>query len=290
MIKVWLALTIILLSVYVQAQDPFVGHFVDQQQTATIRLQRVGDNYQGHMTGGQLTYQLWGQRNGNILSGQISSGGMSFPLYAEDQGNFLMFMIAGVPVQFFRRENVTGGQPPQQQGYPDQSHSQDQNPTSQNQVPPYRTPQHNVPPYNQTQSSYPQTGSSQTNNAAQQIAGARMHWITKTSILSSSSGGAYGEIDFCSNGQFLDYSESSVSVQGGTYNYNTGQYSSSAGAASTSNSQGRWQVTNENGELLLVMNYHNGNTYSYYVSNVLDGSWRDGQYKYAMDWGKAQCQ
>ncbi len=270
------ALTILLFSCKVDAQnnDPYVGTFVDQQQSTAIVLNAVNNGYQGVIASGNMSFTLTAQRVGNQLQGQIISGmGTNLPWSAQIQGDQLHIYASGMSTVYYRMANngqLTGRQ------------------NTTNNTQPYAGQQQN--PYSQNPSNSGNSGRSNLSNSreAQKIAGSRLYWHRKASVLSSA-GGAYGEIDFCPNGMFLDYSEASMSVEGGTYDYNTGDHAAWAGVAGNQRSSGRWTITNSQGQQALVLQYNNGNTATYYLNNVMSGSWYIGRVKYAMDWGKGQC-
>ena len=129
-----------------------------------------------------------------------------------------------------------------------------------------------------------------SSNEAQRIAGSKLHWYQEASIFASS-GGAYGEIDFCSDGTFRDYSESSVMVEAGPDNYNREYYDQmgSAGAASVSRSSGYWTIVKYQGVAYVGIQYSTGATASAPLTQVMSGTWYVGKRKYAMGWGKGQC-
>jgi hypothetical protein len=178
----------------------------------------------------------------------VIADGQPVPFVAESHGSFLVYTIEGVGYKFYRFE-------------PDTSEA-------------------TQPNAQQAQTPHPQLS-----GAAEQIARSRLYWNQKRSIIASS-GGAYGEIDFCTNGNFWDSSESSVNVQVKDY---TGDTLASAGAASAGSYTGRWNIEQRDGQPSLVLYYANGGTYYYYLSTVMGGSWRDGSYKYAMEWGTSRC-
>lgn len=125
---------------------------------------------------------------------------------------------------------------------------------------------------------------------AQRIGGSRLYWYREASIIATS-GGAYGEIDFCPDGTFRDYSESSVMVEAGPDNYNREYYDKmgSAGYASNSRSSGYWTIVNYQGVPYVGIQYASGGSNSAPLSQVMGGTWYVGKTKYAMDWGKGQC-
>jgi len=271
-----IASMILLMSCQVGAQngDPFTGTFVDQQNSTALVLNADGSNYQGVISSGYVSFNLTAQKVGEQLQGQIHSGvGTSVPWTAQINGNQLFFSSSGATTTFFRMahngQNTgnTGynGGSAQYPGYPQQQPQQG-NTSYQN-----------------------QGGASVSGPEASKIAGSRLYWFRKASVLATG-GGAYGEIDFCSNGTFKDYSESSVTVEGGSRDYNTGQNSAWAGGASWERGSGRWTITNVQGQRSLVLQYNNGNNVTYQINNVMSGSWYIGRVKYAMDWGKGQCQ
>ncbi len=110
------------------------------------------------------------------------------------------------------------------------------------------------------------------------VDGIRVFWI-QTSILSNS--GASGFVHFCPGGAVYTSSEGSFSVQGG---------SAWAGGAHTSAADGSWNVTQEPEGAYVNIQFGDGSTGDYWVSDLIGGqSWRVGQYKYAAEQGRATC-
>jgi hypothetical protein len=241
------------------AHDPFAGYFVDEQRTVAVQMENFEGTYSGVMTDGEsVFYELTARSDGGRLVGEVVADGQPVPFVAENHGGFLVYRIEGVGYKFYRFEPEA---------------------TTETQ------PSHGTQGQQQPQAANPQP-SPQLGGAAGQIARSRLYWNQKRSIIASS-GGAYGEIDFCSNGYFWDSSESSVNVQVRDY---TGDTLASAGAASAGTYTGRWNIEQRDGQPSLVLYYGSGGTYYYYLSTVMGGSWRDGSYKYAMEWGTSRCQ
>ncbi len=231
------------------ANDVFTGYFVDEQRTVAVEMEYFEGAYSGVMTdGADVFYELVARLDGTRLVGQVIADGQPVAFVAENHGSFLVYTIDGVGYKFYRFEPDTSEttQPSEQQA---------------------------------------QTSNPQVSGAYGQIARSRLYWNQKRSIIASS-GGAYGEIDFCGNGNFWDSSESSVNVQVKDY---TGDTIASAGAASSGSYTGRWNIEQRDGQPSLVLYYASGGTYYYYLSTVMGGSWRDGSYKYAMEWGTSRC-
>ena len=158
------------------ANHVFTGYFVDEQRTVAVEMEYLEGAYSGIMTdGADIFYELIARLDGTRLVGRVIADGQPVPFTAENHGSFLVYTIDSVGYRFYRFEPDTSAaaQPGRQQA----------------------------------QASKPQASS-----AAEQIARSRLYWNQKRSIIASS-GGAYGEIDFCSNGNFWDSSESSVNVQ-----------------------------------------------------------------------------
>ena len=236
------------------ANHVFTGYFVDEQRTVAVEMEYFEGAYSGVMTdGGDIFYELIARLDGTRLVGRVIADGQLVPFTAESHGSFLVYTIDGVGYRFYRFEPGTSEA---------------------------AQPSHASPNQQQTQASNPQVS-----NAFAQISRSRLYWNQKRSIIASS-GGAYGEIDFCSNGNFWDSSESSVNVQVKDY---TGDTLASAGAASAGSYTGRWNIEQRDGQPSLVLYYASGGTYYYYLSTVMGGSWRDGSYKYAMEWGTSRC-
>jgi hypothetical protein len=241
------AVLLLLVSAAVSAADPFSGHFVDEQRTVAIEIENFDGTYNGVMTDGV-----------NIF----------YELVAKSDGTRLVGQVIadGQSIPFVAEDHgshfvytIDGV------GYKFYRFESDAG----------------APSPQQSQSPNPPAS-----GAAQQIARSRLYWNQKRSIIASS-GGAYGEIDFCSNGYFWDSSESSVNVQVKDY---TGDTLASAGAASSGSYTGRWNIEQRDGQPSLILYYGNGSTYYYYLSTVMGGSWRDGSYRYAMEWGTSRCQ
>lgn len=122
-------------------------------------------------------------------------------------------------------------------------------------------------------------------DATARISGSKLIIAGSGSIFNPGSLSSWTEIDFCSGGAFVDYSESFASVDGGTRDYNTGQWSDNVSSASVQNASGSWRVTSSE----LLLNYNSGSTVSYNLPDVLNGSWENRNFRFAMDWGNGQC-
>ncbi|MEM8967887.1 MAG: hypothetical protein AAGE93_15825 [Bacteroidota bacterium] len=133
-----------------------------------------------------------------------------------------------------------------------------------------------------------QVNPNQPNQATDRIAGSVLHIYTPASIFSSY-GGAYSRLDFCPGGHFVNFSEVSLHVEGGPYDYNTGQYVSEVDIASTNQYTGTWKIEEAQGQSYLVLYYRDGSTAIYELNLVMDGSWQRGKTEFAMEWNKGQC-
>jgi hypothetical protein len=128
----------------------------------------------------------------------------------------------------------------------------------------------------------------QPDQAAEQIAGSVLPIYTPASIISSY-GGAYRRIDFCPGGYFFNFSEAPLQVEGGPYDYTTGQYVSGVEVASSNQHTGTWAIQEAQGQSYLVLYYRDGSTATYEIDLVMGGSWKYGKTEFAMEWGKGQC-
>lgn len=279
-----------------QNQDIFSGTFMDQQQGIGMVLEEAQDGYRGYMVFAGYKFPVYAQRKGNYLNGQMSNNnGGTMPFEASAGSNELIVKIMGQEGRLQRVDmnEIYQNAGVQAQSYNDYSASYPQNNSSgynqayssgynQNQNQNYSSG------YSQTQQSYSNSGS-QYANLRQRIAGSKLYRMNKGSILSGSSNYSYSEISFCSNGYFSNNTESTVGVQGGNYDYNTGQYDAYAGAASSGNYGGRWEITNVQGRPSLVLYHNGGYTWTFALQNVQNGSWNEGRTKYAMEWGKGNC-
>ena len=124
--------------------------------------------------------------------------------------------------------------------------------------------------------------------ATARIEGARLHIMTRSSMLISERSSAYSEIDFCPGGVFFDRTETSVRV-GGRYNAAKGGREASASGASLRKSSGTWSVVEGTEGARLRILYRSGNAAEYAVAEVLSGAWRRARTRFAMGWNKAEC-
>jgi len=125
--------------------------------------------------------------------------------------------------------------------------------------------------------------------AHQRIGGSKLIIASVGSIISSYNVSSWTELDFCPNGYFVDFSESYVHVEGSSRNPNTGQPTITATSANASNATGAWGIMEIQGQPALVLQYQNGSTVTYSLEDVMSGSWEQGRFRFAMDWGKGQC-
>ncbi|MEO0333742.1 MAG: hypothetical protein AAF223_19055 [Bacteroidota bacterium] len=126
------------------------------------------------------------------------------------------------------------------------------------------------------------------NNAVDRIAGSAFHIFTSSSPWSENSHSSYHKVDFCPNGHFMRFFETSLIVEGGPTNYNgervTGVYAASNGLTS-----GVWGITEVNGQSMLILQFDEGYTWEYELEKILEGGWKVGRTRFAMDWDKGVC-
>ncbi|MEM9671059.1 MAG: hypothetical protein ACFB15_29925 [Cyclobacteriaceae bacterium] len=125
-------------------------------------------------------------------------------------------------------------------------------------------------------------------NAAARISGSAFHIYTSPGPWSDSSTSSYHKVDFCPNGHFMRFFETSLIVKGGPRNYNgepvTGVYAASNGLTS-----GTWSIAEVNGQSWLVLQFDEGFTWTYELAKIMEGGWKEGRTRFAMDWGKGVC-
>lgn len=112
------------------------------------------------------------------------------------------------------------------------------------------------------------------------VAGARIFWVYSPSIFSGATGGSSGYYHFCPGGRLYTSSEGAISVGGGNDPW--------AGVAGTSGNAGRWEVVSGMQGPELV-GYHGNASQRVTLVTLLQGSWKVGQTKYAVEPGKASC-
>ena len=248
-------------------QDPYRGTFVTIDGNFNLSLENQNLDYWGSLTYQNMVFTLSARMENGRLRGFMNIKGQNAQpsiFEAVWHNDFLYLATSSANIYIFEKTSSS----------------------TKKSAPPnnYSTPG-NVAARNNTSNPVSKpTGVD--GNAYSRIAGSKLYIYTKpNSLLSNQSTSSYTEIDFCSNGYFNDYSESTALVEGGSRDPNTGTYSANAGVAGTGNYNGSWTV----GYGQLVLHYANGNTVQYPINQVLSGSWNRERTKFAMDWKKGNC-
>lgn len=119
----------------------------------------------------------------------------------------------------------------------------------------------------------------------QQLVGVRLYFAFNSKL---GHGGASGYFHFCPNNVFHRNSEGSFRV-GGDYNSQTESYDPYAAGASYSAGDGNWRVEpGEDGPVARLV-YKDGTDLTFRVSDIQNGRWMRGDFKYFSEVGKASC-
>ena len=127
------------------------------------------------------------------------------------------------------------------------------------------------------------------------VSGARIFWVYSPSIFSDVKGGGSGYYHICPGNVYYASSEGSVSLSdryNGKAHEDPGAgrvIGSSVGVASTGSSAGRWAIEKGVQGPELVGYAPDGGANRVPIATMLQGSWKVGQTKYAVEAGKASC-
>ncbi len=119
------------------------------------------------------------------------------------------------------------------------------------------------------------------------VTGARIFWVYSPSIFSDVKGGGSGYYHICPGNVYYASSEGSVSMSDRPSSGRSVR--SSVGVASTSARAGKWAIESSLNGPVLVGYGPNGGSQRVALITLLQGRWKVGQTKYAVEAGKASC-
>lgn len=111
------------------------------------------------------------------------------------------------------------------------------------------------------------------------IQSVRIFWIYSPSVFSGATGGASGYYHICPERLYYRSSEGAINI--GTSN-------GWAGSAGTDTGGGHWTLEeSENGPYIILAG--SDGAHQFLLENIIRGKWQQGQFKYAVEFGKASC-
>lgn len=115
------------------------------------------------------------------------------------------------------------------------------------------------------------------------VAGSQLVYYTSTSILSDNRASSITYVNFCPGGTYWVNYDGSFAVHG--------DYGGSAYGASNGQYVGKWKIVDYQGMPYLHMVAQDGNSnyYPVYKHLILQGSWKSGNTKYAIQRNKVNC-
>jgi len=268
------------------AQSSFqTGTFVNTDQTITLQLKEVDDEYHGLLTAFGSNFVLKGTNQGNQLTGVIYATDGPANFTASSQNKSIVVQALGYTETFslYSTEHSLAevdlttymqGTPTGQSQDFDYSYSQYSrgNASEQKQYYPNQS--------QQVQSPYPALNDQQLFNL---VAGCQLVIYNRTSYLTDNSASSITYVNYCPNGTFVITYDSSFNVEGA--------YGGNAQGASYGQNSGSWKLVSYQGQPAVFLAFNNGtsNVYPINMQLVRQGRWRNGNTQYAIQRGGAQC-
>lgn len=274
---------------FVSAQEPspFIGTFAIADGSVVLRIKPVASGFHGAVQTAAGWLVLDAKANGGKLEGTVYTQPQTVPLVAVPIEGGLNVSTAGVTTIFMRVSTdhqlegvdlspymtATPQAPPGGPGPDfDESYSQ-------------ADPGHATENRSTTPSApAPAPGAVQHSDPAlfQAIAGSRLAYYTRTSILNDSTASSLTFVSFCPDSRFYVQTEGSFSVEG---------YGGNAQGANRGQRSGTWQIFHAQGVPSLRLVFADGTVTEYPINlqGLYDGRWRVGNTQYAIERGKAVC-
>ncbi|MEO1653629.1 MAG: hypothetical protein AAFU64_08795 [Bacteroidota bacterium] len=235
----------------------FTGTFSNANRTAQIQFKTVGSELHGVLVAEGNRFAIKAQAKGSQLKGKVYTLDHPESISASAQNNSLFVSAFGLSDTFYQT-----------------------------------SPQHqldgiDLKPYmygENSESSNTSPATSQVHSDIHSlIAGSQLVYYTSNSILSDNRHSSITYVNFCRDGRFWLNYDGSFSVKGST--------GGSAMGASNGTSYGTWELISQAGSPYLRMNFQNGrrDLYPVYKHLILQGSWKNGNTKYAIQRNKVQC-
>ena len=274
------------------AQAPsFTGTYVNPSSTIALRFKLAGGAYHGLLQTDAANFAMEARASGPQLSGTIYAVNGPVPFSAVFQNGSLVFSAFGYtePFQqtspehgldgvdltaFFNAGATAPATPPDPNADYDYSYAQQSTgqATEQRQANPEAGPLPDSP--------YPAL---QDAELRQLVAGSQVVYYTRTSYLSDNVASSITYVNFCPDGRFWVNYDGSFSVEG--------NYGGNAQGATYGRNSGRWQLVDYQGQPAVFLAYRNGNTAVNPLNKerLLQGRWRIGNTKYAVQRNKVVC-
>lgn len=278
---------------HAQAPSPFVGTFAKPDGTVIIYLKPVPSGFHGAMQTQIGWFALDAKQAGSQISGTIYNQAASIPWSATPAEGGLRVAYNGeadasiytrvsfdhqlgdVDITPYLTREPTAGTPPPGDAPPDSDYSYSQS------MPGHAGEQRNTNP----SARRPAPGSVTHSDPQlfQAIAGSRLVYYTRTSILNDSTASSITYVSFCPDNRFFIQYDSSFSVEGDT--------GGNAQGAGYGNKSGIWQIIHQQGAPAVKLAFANGevSVNPINLQHLQAGRWRVGNTQYAIERGKAVC-
>lgn len=260
-------------------KDIYVGTFNNAQYTISLQMKSVPGGYHGVVQSAEGRFAVSAQKKGQQLVGVIytEAGNIDFRVVPQ-QGRLAVSALG--KTEWYHQSSTSH-----------QLAGVDLSPymTSSSNSPDYsqRYSQHNGKATETRRTYQPQQGNNPNASGDTQlfqlIAGSQLAVYSSTSIFNDANASSLTYVNFCSNGRFSINYDGSFSVRG--------NYGGNAQGASNGKSSGNWTLLSSSNGPQLQLQYGNGQIENYpvYKNYLLQGSWRVGNTKYAIQRNKAVC-
>jgi len=269
-----------LLSSSLAQKDIYVGTFNNGSYTIFLQMKSVPGGYHGVVQSAEGRFAVSAQKTGQQLTGVIYTEAGNIDFRVVPQNGKLAVSAMGKTEWYYQSST---------------SHQ-----LAGIDLSPYMTASGNSPDYNHSYAQHngkatetrrteqPQQGNNKPNASGdtqlfQLIAGSQLAVYNSTSIFNDASASSLTYVNFCSNGRFSINYDGSFSV--------SGNYGGNAQGASNGKRSGNWSLLSSVNGPQLQLQYGNGQIehYPVYKNYLLQGSWRVGNTKYAIQRNKAVC-
>lgn len=269
-----------LLSSSLAQKDIYVGTFNNGSYTILLQMKSVPGGYHGVVQSAEGRFAVSAQKTGQQLTGVIYTEAGNIDFRVVPQNGKLAVSAMGKTEWYYQSST---------------SHQ-----LAGIDLSPYMTASGNSPDYNHSYAQHngkatetrrteqPQQGNNKPNASGdtqlfQLIAGSQLAVYNSTSIFNDASASSLTYVNFCSNGRFSINYDGSFSV--------SGNYGGNAQGASNGKRSGNWSLLSSVNGPQLQLQYGNGQIehYPVYKNYLLQGSWRVGNTKYAIQRNKAVC-
>ncbi len=275
------------------AQDvSFSGTYLNGSNTIGLRFKPVGEEYHGLVQTNMGSFAFKGSQDGKTISGKIyaADGPVDFSATMGDYA--LSFTAFGYTDNFYRTS------PQHELDYVDLTQYmvvQEENtttPADPSEDYDYSYSQHNRGYATEKMQTYPdQSASTESPYPALKdaelfnlVAGTQVVFYTRTSYLNDNLASSITYVNYCPDGRFWINYDGSFSVEGA--------YGDNAQGASYGRNSGLWQLVTYQGKPAVFLSFNNGNTSVYPIDKdlILQGRWRVGNTRYAVQRNKVTCE